>query len=74
MMEPNLWQLIRDGSLIPPWLPVQLPNRHSSFAHQLMLSEFGKLGHLHDDQWADHVDVDPETLAEKRFHAIWGGR
>lgn len=33
MMEPNLWQLIRDGSLIPPWLPVQLPNRHSSFAH-----------------------------------------
>ncbi len=33
MMEPNLWQLICDGSLIPPWLPVQLPNRHSSFAH-----------------------------------------
>ena len=33
MMEPNLWQLIRDGALIPPWLPVQLPNRYSSFTH-----------------------------------------
>jgi len=33
MMEPYLWQLIRDGALIPPWLPVQLPNRYSSFTH-----------------------------------------
>ena len=50
------------------------PRRRSSFAHDLMLSEFGKLGHQCDEQWADHVDVEPDELAEKRFRAIWGPR
>ena len=40
----------------------------------MMLEQFGKLGHLCDEQWADHDDLDPETLAEKRFRAIWGRR
>ena len=50
------------------------PKRRSSFAHEITLSEFGKLGHLNDGQWADHVDVEPDELAEKRFRAIWGPR
>ncbi len=50
------------------------PKRRSSFAHELMLSEFGKLGHLNDGHWADHIDIDPDELFEKRFRAIWGGR
>ena len=49
------------------------PKQRSSFAREMMLEQFGKLGHLHDDQWADHDDFDPETLAEKRWLAIWGG-
>ncbi len=47
------------------------PNRRPSFAHEIMLAEFGKLGHLHDAQWADHVDIDPGGLAEKRWRTIW---
>ncbi len=47
------------------------PKRRASFAHELMLAEFGKLGHLHDAQWADHVDIDPGGLAEKRWRTIW---
>ena len=48
------------------------PKRRSSFARELMLEQFGKLGHLRDEQWADHDDIDPEKLAEKRWLAIWG--
>ena len=51
---------------------ISSPKRHSSFAHEITRFEFGKLGHLHDAQWADHVDIDPGGLAEKRFRAIWG--
>ena len=50
------------------------PKWRSSFAHEIMLAEFGKLGHLCDEQWADHVDVEPDELAEKRFRAIWRAR
>ena len=45
--------------------------RRSSFAREIMLSEFGKLGHLHDDQWRDHVDITADQLAEKRKLAMW---
>ena len=50
------------------------PQRRSSFAHQMTLEQFGRLGHLHDGQWADYVDIGPDDLAEKRCRAIWGQR
>ncbi len=43
------------------------------FAHEMMLAEFGKLGHLRDGEWVEHDDIDPETLAKNRQRAIWGG-
>ena len=43
----------------------------SSFARSMMLEQFGKLGHLHDDDWRDHVDIDAKTLAEERARALW---
>ena len=49
------------------------PERRSSFARELMLAEFGKLGHLHDDQWADHDDISAEQLAQKRKQVLWSG-
>ncbi len=49
------------------------PKRRSSFAREMMLEQFGKLGHLCDEQWADHIDVSADQLAEKRQLAIWGG-
>ena len=48
------------------------PMRRSSFAHDIAAAEFG--GRFHGwRNWSEFVDLDPETLAEKRFRAIWGG-
>ena len=47
------------------------PKRHSSFARDMMLEQFGKLGHLHDGQWRDHVDITADQLAGKRKLVLW---
>ena len=48
------------------------PKRRSSFASAVTASEFG--GRYYGwREWANYQDIDPETLAEKRFRAIWGG-
>ena len=49
------------------------PKRRSSFARELMLEQFGKLGHLRDEQWADHDDISAEQLAQKRKQVLWSG-
>ena len=50
------------------------PLRRSSFARDMARDAFGKLGHLHDGEWADHHDIHPGELTEKRIRAIWGVR
>ncbi len=50
------------------------PKRRSSFARDMARDAFGRLGHLHDDQWANFFDASPDQLSEKRFRVIWGGR
>ena len=50
------------------------PPKRRTFARDIMLAEFGQFGHWSDGQWADHVDLDPKTLAEKRIRATWGKR
>ena len=52
--------------------PASTNQRHHSFAHEIMRSEFGKLGHLNDDQWSDLTDIGPDELAKKRRLVIWG--
>ncbi len=49
------------------------PKRRSNFARDMARDAFGSLGHRFDDQWADHVDAQPNDIAEKRGLAIWGG-
>ena len=42
-----------------------------NFAEGIAAAEFG--GRYYGwREWADHVDVEPETLVEKRQLAIWG--
>ena len=48
--------------------------RRSSFARDMARDAFGRLGHLHDDQWANFTDTTPDQLFEKRHRATWGGR
>ena len=66
--------LVKLDELVSRPQDVNRPRRQSNFARELMLSEFGKLGHLNDGQWADHIDVEPGELIEKRLLAIWGLR
>ena len=49
------------------------PKRRFSFAHEMMLEQFGRLGHLHDGRWADHDDISAEQLAQKRKQVLWSG-
>ena len=57
--------------------PVSRPDRQgvdrrqSNFARDIARDAFGRLGHLYDDQWADHVDLSPKTLTEKRKRVLW---
>ena len=48
------------------------PKRRSSFARDIAAAEFGGRYHGWRD-WGEFEDLDPETLAEKRIRAIWGG-
>ncbi len=52
---------------------IDRPHRSSNFAREMMLAEFGKLGHLCDEQWADHDDISAEQLAQKRKQVLWSG-
>ena len=47
--------------------------RRSAFARDIAAAEFGGR-YWGWREWADHVDVEPGTLAKKRFRAIWGPR
>ncbi len=49
------------------------PKRRSSFAADMARDAFGRLGHLHDNDWRDHNDISAEQLAQKRKQVLWSG-
>ena len=49
-----------------------IEDHHERFVEGIAAAEFGGR-YWGWREWADHVDVEPDTIAEQRKAAIWGG-
>ena len=48
-----------------------LRQRRNAFAREAMLTEFGRIGHLRDEQWGGFTDISPKRLVIKRKLVLW---